>query len=272
MMLKNSHMKRYISIIIFLTLFIPVSRAQGNIAEADSLYAKGQYNQALQLYEQAERSQGTSAAMLFNMGNAAVRANRYGTAMVAYQRAAALDPGNSRIRNNIYYLLEKVDDRNAAKLGSKKGDVAHPTPSALESLWLAITAKVNPGLWAGIALATFLLCLAGIMVYVLSGNVMLRKGGFFTSFICLALTVICGIFTMTARRHWQHRDTCVVTAFETTPLPKPDEKANTTLTPLVAGTLLTMPETSDTVPAGWVFVRLNDVTSGYVPASDITKL
>lgn len=268
-------MKHIINIIAILALCFGSIRASNGgdlLAEADSLYAGGKYVAALQLYEQAEKQVGSSAQLLYNMGNAAVHANRFGTAMVAYQRAASLAPSDARIRNNIAYLLDKVDDRNAAKLGGKKGNVARETPSAISSLWLAITSTVSPDFWGWMAFASFLLLLAGIVAYVLSANVSLRKGGFFTALVCIGITIICGIFTMGARRYWQHREACVVTAYETTPLPKPDANSESTMTPLVAGTLLSTPETADSVPAGWIFVRLNNTTSGYVPVADVTKL
>ena len=183
-----------------------------------------------------------------------------------------MDPGNSRIRNNIEYLQQKVFDRNNAKLGGRKGDVTPDEPSGLSALWYNITGCVNPNLWGTLAFGFFVLLLAGVLCYFLSGNVLVRKIGFFSAIGCVALTIIFGCFTVGARNHWANRQICVVTAFESTPLPKPDKEEKSTLTPLVAGTLLSTPETDTPTPEGWVFVRLNATTAGYVPAEEVTVI
>lgn len=265
-------MNRIITFVIIVAGIINSAGADTDLSRADSLYEGGQYMEALQLYEQAARLDGTSAELLYNTGNAAVKANRYGTAMVAYQRAAALDPGNSRIRHNIKYLKGKIDDRNTAKLGGRKGDMNHQENSALGSLWLGITAQTSPDLWGWLALASFVLLLAGSLSYLLGRNVVLRKSGFFTAIICIGLTVVFNVFAISAKAHWNNMNECVVTAFETTPLPSPDKDVKSGLTPLVAGTLLAMPPTETKAPEGWVYVRLNASVAGWVPASDITIL
>ena len=265
-------MSRIISLLITLIITAVSFFADNNFSLADSLYKKGEYIDALQLYEQAVELEGTSAGMLFNMGNIAVKANRYGTAMVAYQKAASLDPGNSRIRHNIKYLSGKIEDRNNAKAGDKKNLVTYESPSALASAWIAITTHVSPDVWGGIALGSFLLLLAGIIFYVLSSNVIIRKIGFFTAIICLCLTVVFNIFVVSARKHWQTRNECVITAFESILKVNPDKDAKDNSTPLVAGTLMTMPETETEAPAGWVYVRLNSTTAGWIEQNDITIL
>ena len=42
--------------------------------------------------------------------------------------------------------------------------------------------------------------------------------------------------------------------------------------PLAAGTLLTLPENDTPAPDGWVYVRLNPATAGWLPISDLTML
>lgn len=264
-------MNRIFSLIISL-IAIATASAQTNLSMADSLYFKGHFLEALQLYEQAEQLEGTSAALLYNMGNAALKANRYGSAMVAYQRAAAIDPGNSRIRHNIDYLQGKIDDRNTAKLGTKKGDMNQARPTSIAAFWQAITAHINPDTWGWLALATFIITLAGVITYLLVGNVLIRKIGFFSAIVAIVLCVLFNIFAMAGRRHWNDRRECVVTAFEATISPKPDAEAKPEFTPIVAGTLLSMPEPETEAPAGWVYVRLNGSVAGWLPSSDLTIL
>ncbi len=191
--------------IIALALLCMIPAAAENVSTADSLYNKKQYEEALRVYQDVQKEGLTSAAMLYNMGNAAVKCDHYGEAMVAYQKAQSMDPGNSRIRNNIEYLQQKVFDRNNAKLGGRKGDVTPDEPSGLSALWYNITGCVNPNLWGTLAFGFFVLLLAGVLCYFLSGNVLVRKIGFFSAIGCVALTIIFGCFTVGARNHWANR-------------------------------------------------------------------
>ena len=205
---------------------VPGSGPSGQtLRVADSLYAAKDYTQAILHYRKATEETAPCAALYFNLGNAAMQANRYGDAMVAYQRAAALDPANARIRNNIAYLQQKVDDRNTAALGSRRGDLRHAEPSGLDALWNSITAHHSAALWGWLGFSCFLLLLAGLLCYILSPSVLARKTGFFASLVLLAATVLFGIFTAGARNHWQQRRECVVTAYSAQLLPKPDKDA-----------------------------------------------
>lgn len=252
---------------------VPGSGPSGQtLRVADSLYAAKDYTQAILHYRKATEETAPCAALYFNLGNAAMQANRYGDAMVAYQRAAALDPANARIRNNIAYLQQKVDDRNTAALGSRRGDLRHAEPSGLDALWNSITAHHSAALWGWLGFSCFLLLLADLLCYILSPSVLARKTGFFASLVLLAATVLFGIFTAGARSHWQQRRECVVTAYSAQLLPKPDKDAKAEVPPLAAGTLLTLPENDTPAPDGWVYVRLNPATAGWLPISDLTML
>lgn len=267
-------MKR--AIIFAIALFAISSSAFASVTQllqdADSLYARKQYARALIYYQQAEKESAPSAALLFNLGNAATLDNHYGEAMVAYQRAAELDPGNPRIRQNISFLQSKIDARNVARLGGRKGDMAHYEPSGLQALWIGVTVHNSPDMWGWLAFDSFLLLLTGVLCYVLSPNVLVRKIGFFGAILFLCSSIVFGIFTSAARSHWEKRRECVVTAFEAQMLPHADKDAKAEIPPVVAGTLLTMPETDTKAPEGWVFVRLNPSTSGWLPTADVTIL
>lgn len=259
-----------ISFIFFAVML--TSADTGNVAQADSLYNKGDFLTALQLYEQTDKLDGSSLELLFNMGNAAVKANRYGTAMVAYQRAASIAPGNTSVHHNIEYLMSKIDDRNNAKLGGKKGDMTMNRLSGPAALWQKITTHVNPDTWGWLALISFVLMLGGVLAYFLAGNVMVRKIGFFTAIVCIVLSAVLNIFTYSARHHWSDRQQCVVTAFDASIRPKPDKDAKPDYPEIVAGTLLGTPQPETVAPAGWVYVRLNSTVAGWIKADDITVL
>ncbi len=264
-------MKLYIcAIFCFLTSVLP-AYAKPTPADAEKLYKAGKYTEAVLAYDSIMKSDGTSAQLLFNMGNAYVKSDKLGAAMVCYQQAHALAPSNSTINDNIEYISGKIEDRNKAKLGGKNKSVTPDSPSFMKSVERKIASNVSADVWGYLAIASFIILLGGVALYIFTANVLMRKIGFFGALVFLALTVMFNVFTFVARSYWSQRNECVITSYEATILPSPNSEAKSEVTPLVEGTLLELIPEEDT-PKGWVKVKLNSSFIGYLPENDVVAL
>ena len=79
-------------------------------ADADSAYARGQYQQAIKDYE-ALLAQGVSADLYYNLGNAYYRSENITRAVLNYERALLLSPGDRDIRHNLQMARSKTIDK-----------------------------------------------------------------------------------------------------------------------------------------------------------------
>jgi len=70
--------------------------AQGNQA-----YAEGRYDDAIRHYDRVIQAAGYSASVLYNMANAYYQKKDVGQAILNYERALYLNPGNADIRANL---------------------------------------------------------------------------------------------------------------------------------------------------------------------------
>lgn len=68
--------------------------------EASASYSRGEYGAAINGFEGLTR-QGVSAPLLYNLGNSYARAGQSGLAILNYERALLLVPGDSDIRANL---------------------------------------------------------------------------------------------------------------------------------------------------------------------------
>ena len=157
------------------------------ISDADLAYVSDQFERAVELYDRAVDSLGGSSERYYNLGNAYFRSGHPGMAIVSYERALRLDPTDSDVRDNLEFVNSRITDRIDA------GD------SFINNSVDSIAVSLHPDTWGVIALVTFLLMLAGVLVYFMASGIMLRKVGFFGAggflpavFLPGSLTEICG--------------------------------------------------------------------------------
>ena len=102
-------MKQYVIFIIFLFASLSVN-AQSLKAEADSAYINKEYAKAIELYESL-LEQGESGEVYYNLGNSYFKQEELGKAILNYERALLLQPGNSDISANLDIARAKTVDK-----------------------------------------------------------------------------------------------------------------------------------------------------------------
>lgn len=266
---QSSPYDNYLGLILILLMSPLASFA--SVAEADSAYNQGKYEEAVKLYSKVADTEGVSAALYYNLGNAAYRAGDFGKSMLAYQRAYRLEPGNKEIRNNLLFLSNKVDDANRAELKGKRLSVAPDDHSFFKSIHVAVAENVASDAWALWGIICFVLATGCVGFYIFSQNVLLRKVGFFGGFSLLILSALFVAFSFMASAHMKSKDTAVIMEYKVSLFSQPDDDSKTSATPLTRGTVVSILESDsdgDGTPL-WYKVRLNHDFVGWIPASAI---
>ena len=168
------------------------------ISDADSAYVNDQFDRAVELYDRAVDSLGGSSERYYNLGNAYFRSGHPGMAIVSYERALRLDPTDSDVRDNLEFVNSRITDRIDA------GD------SFINNSVDSIAVSLHPDTWGVIALVTFLLMLAGVLVYFMDSGIMLRKVGFFGAGILLIVTVVANFLAYRAAGNVTATDRAVI--------------------------------------------------------------
>ena len=81
------------------------------LKEAEVAYTKEDYAKAIELYEGILKSNGESAAVYYNLGNAYYKAGKIAPAILNYERCLLLDPGDSDARFNLQMARQKTIDK-----------------------------------------------------------------------------------------------------------------------------------------------------------------
>lgn len=260
-------------LLAILSLFNVVNAfAESVIADADSAYNAKEYSRAIQLYKSVEEEQGTSVALLYNLGNSYFQEGDYGNAMVCYKRAHRLDPSNDVVNANLRYLTGRVDDANKAEQKGKRYKTGSDEPSFFQSIHKSVAEDTSSNVWAVWAAVSFVLFVACVALYIFTRIVMLRKIGFFGGMILFAVSVMFLIFSFMGSRAFHSESEGVLIPFKTVLLTEPGKEAN-----LEKGQVLTKGTVvqilSEEVDAEgnvtWYKVRLNSDYIGWVSASDL---
>jgi tetratricopeptide (TPR) repeat protein len=76
--------------------------------KAEALYQEERYQEAIEIYESIRSTGVEDAVLYYNLGNAYFKRGRLGLAIVSYERALKLMPGDEEIRANLAFAEDLV--------------------------------------------------------------------------------------------------------------------------------------------------------------------
>jgi tetratricopeptide (TPR) repeat protein len=100
---------------IFAIIFLASTSLSAGIAanpvefdRANQQYDQGNFEEARKLYESLVNARNFSSNLFYNLGNAAYRLEDRGAAMLAYERALALEPSHPEALSNLEFLRNQT--------------------------------------------------------------------------------------------------------------------------------------------------------------------
>lgn len=236
------------------------------IAMADSAYNADNFTEAARLYSEVIANYGSSAKLYYNLGNTYYRLGEPGNAIIAYERALRLDPSDRDTRENLAFVNARITDR-AGERGTFFGN-------ALDSM--ATSAASNT--WAWLGMVCFALTLTGLLAYMLSDVVPVRKIGFFGGIVALIVCGVCLFLSLRAASITSATNKAVVTApstiLSTVPRMPQDRRQEAML--LHEGTKVTILDsvrsTTDSIDALWYDVEVDNAHRAWINANAVEKI
>ena len=120
-MKMNINMKKIVFFLLVQFVTLGAFAQEATIKEAEVAYTKEDYGKAIELYEGLLKTHGESAEIYYNLGNAYYKENKIAPAILNYERALLLDPGDGDIRFNLQLARQKsVDKISSCTVGSTR--------------------------------------------------------------------------------------------------------------------------------------------------------
>lgn len=223
---------------------------------ADSAYVRGDYHQAVALYDSL-LSEGVSSELYYNLGNAYYRLDDITHAILNYERALQLAPGDNDIRFNLQMARSKTIDK-----------IVPESEMFFVTWYHALVNMTSVDGWAVIALAMLSLAIMLVLLYLFANAVWLRKIGFFGAFFALLLFLIGNLFAWQQKQEYFNNEGAIIIESAVTVKSTPAENG-TDLFILHEGTKVTIVDNS---MRDWKEIRVADGKQGWLETKQIENI
>ena len=235
------------------SLLSPLSSSATNKAEADSAYAQGHYQQAVKDYGELLKK-GVSADLYYNLGNAYYRMDEIPRAVLNYERALLLSPGDADIRFNLQMARSKTIDK-----------ITPESEMFFVTWYHSLVNMTSVDGWARMALVALALAIVLALLYLFAGAVWLRKVGFFGAFGLIVVFIVANVFAHVQKQSFTSRSGAIIMAPAATVKSTPATQG-TDLFILHEGTKVNI---TDGSMRQWKRIRVADGKEGWVETSQI---
>ena len=222
-------------------------------AEGDSAYIKNDFASAIQIYESLLQ-QGEAPEIYYNLGNCYYKTDDIARAILNYERALLLSPGNADIRANLEIARSKTIDK------------VTPVPEIFFITWIkSLVNSQSSDAWTRTGIVSFLLLLVSLAIFFFTQHIKWKKIGFSAAILFLIVTVLSNLFASQQKSYLTNRNDAIILSPSVTVRSTPSE-SGTSLFVLHEGRKV---EIKDNSMREWKEIRLEDGKVGWVPSSSI---
>jgi tetratricopeptide (TPR) repeat protein len=234
-------------------LYVNAQEADSLFQKGNALYAKGQYQDAIEIYENIINLGYESSELYLNTGNAYYKQNVIARAILNYEKALMLVPNNNDVKYNLELANRLVIDK------------IEVLPTFFITGWVqSIRNLFSSDLWAIISISAFVIALVFISIFLYSRNFSLKKISFWLGFFIIIISAISFIFSNQQKQKILSGNTAIVISPSVTVKSSPDN-SGTDLFVIHEGTKVNI----DDHISDWKEIRLSDGSKGWLKAEDL---
>lgn len=241
---------------LLLLCLLPLSASAITKDNADTEYKKGNYQQAIKDYHELLKK-GGSADLYYNLGNAYYRTDNITQAILAYERASLLSPGDADIRFNLQFARSKTIDK-----------ITPESEMFFKTWYRSVVNLTDVDTWAILGLVSIALALVLVLVYLFVDRLFARKVGFFGAATLFVATLLCCLFAYQQKMALENRVGAIVIA-PTVNVKKTPSATSSDEFVIHEGTRV---DITDKSMKDWRGIRLADGREGWIQTSRIEEI
>ncbi len=248
-------MKRVI--IYVLTLLFSVNALYAQSAEqAESYYQSGDYDKAIQEYNTLLEQGNSSAALYFNLGNCYYKIGENTKAIINYERAKRLAPGDKDIRYNLELAQKATVDK------------IETLPEIFFVRWYkSFIDSISVDGWAYFSVVAFVVVLIMLCMFLFSNYSVVKKIGFYVGIVSFVVTIWSVCVAHERYSHEIEHNQAIITTPSVAVKSSPDN-SGTDLFVVHEGLKVDILSTI----GSWYNIKLADGNEGWISESDLERI
>lgn len=220
----------------------------GNVA-----YNTGNYEGAIESYEQIINNGETSAAVYYNLANSHYKLNSIAPAVYYYEKALQLDPNDADINNNLAQARNLVID-----------DILPRERTSLSALWNASVSIFGYNGWAWTAIVFAFIFASLFILYYFSNKTSIKRVFFSLSILFIFLTLFSLIFAFQQKSLYSNNNYAIIFSQEAAVRDEPTLRSTESFY-LHEGTKLRVLESYQ----NWIKFELENGLQGWMDSGDV---
>lgn len=249
-------MKRTINTILAI-LFTATVFAQGDLIQnANEHYAKEEFQQAIDGYNQILMAGIESPELYFNLGNAYYKTKQYPLSILNYERAKLLAPDDEDIEFNLQVANQKVVD-----------SIQELPGIFIVRWWNAIVNSQTTDTWAVLSIISFVVFLTMLGFYFFAKTSEVKRITFWSGCLLILLTIFSWSFAAKQKSRLVNHAYAIVMQPTVTVKSSPSEKG-TNLFVVHEGLKVRITDKL----GDWVEIRLADGNKGWLLTESVERI
>lgn len=249
-------MKKLIFLLALVFSFTGTAQNTQLFEAANKAYAAGDYEEAIEQYEEILENGETSAGLHYNLGNSYYKLDRIAPSIYHYEKALQLNPGDEDIRNNLGFARKMAIDA-----------IGEEEITGFRGIFDRTTAAFTASGWGWVAIICMLIFVVFFLVYYFSNRTVVKRLLFIGSMFFLVIAISSVIIAATRQNLQQESDYAIVFSEEVEIKNEPSPRAEEAFR-LHEGAKVKITENFQ----DWVEIELPNGSSGWIPQSDVKRL
>jgi len=249
-------MKQLFSILIFLGSFLINAQNEALFNQATDAYNDGDYQKAIENYQEILDKGQHSAELYFNLGNAFYKLNQIAPSIYNYEKALLLAPNDPEIKNNLSYAQNMTLDA-----------IETLPETGLTKIYERITDLLSFDQLSYVAIVFMILFVLLYIAFYYLRYASNKRIAFIGSFGCLILSIVSAILAFVQYNDFKADQPAIVFANEAQVKAEPNNRSEAVFL-LHEGTKVNVLETLNE----WKEIKLVDGKTGWIESESIKPL
>ncbi|TKC06401.1 tetratricopeptide repeat protein [Pedobacter frigoris] len=247
--------------LLLLVLIFPLFSMGNNKAEdiflkGNKEYANAEYEEALKTYQQLLDEGYESADVYFNIGNSNYKLGNMSSAILNYEKARKLNPGDEDIELNLQLANLKITDK------------IEPVPEFfLATWWRNIVLFFSVSAWSVLGVAGVTLGFLLLIVYLFALVLPIKKSAFYIG-VCLILIGVFSIIMSEMQQGYFSRHQEAIVFAGTVNVKSGPDASQKTLFVIHEGTKVSIKSKNQ----NWIEVELPNGNIGWINLTDVKEI